>query len=295
VGVIFSGRTLYRTSNRMFGGWGSLADPARGLMDAFVECGYSVDVLPDWKLDEMGSAWPLIVLPDWADVGPAVQASLARLAENGASVLIAGAANAALFVQELGVNLVGDARVQEAYVDGRDEMGTVNGLWQDVEPVSCQLIEKRYPAMDATRDGVPAATIRKVGKGQMIGVYGPLGTVFAEAHAPEVRRFLERLAARLFKPKFRLEAPPVIEAALRTKEGRTYLHLANATAMQVAADYAVADYIPACGPVRVVFPKRPKSVTLLPENRPLPVEAAHGEWAVTLPSIATHQALALDV
>ena len=295
VGVIFSGRTLYRTSNRLFGGWGALADPARGFIDAFVESGYSVDVLPDWKLDETAAAWPLIVLPDWADAGPAVQASLVRLAENGAGVLIAGAVNAALFVQELGVTLNGDPRRQEAYIDGRDEMGTVNGLWQDVEPVSCEVIENRYPAMNPTRDGVPAATLRKVGKGRMIGLYGPLGQVFAEAHAPEVRRFLGRLAAGLFQPKFRLEAPPVIEAALRSRGGRTYLHLINSSAMQVAPGYAVTDYIPPCGPVRVLFPARPKLVTLLPENRRLPVEAVRGEWAVTLPSIAIHHALGLEM
>ncbi|MEN6609146.1 MAG: hypothetical protein ABFD60_17995, partial [Bryobacteraceae bacterium] len=45
VGVLFSKNTLYSKTNRMFGGWGASTDPAQGMMDALVECHYSVDVI----------------------------------------------------------------------------------------------------------------------------------------------------------------------------------------------------------------------------------------------------------
>ncbi len=46
----------------MFGGWGPAVDPARGLIDALLAAGYSVDVLPDWKVDE-ARRYPVVVVP----------------------------------------------------------------------------------------------------------------------------------------------------------------------------------------------------------------------------------------
>lgn len=295
IGVVFSKNTLYRTANKMFGSWGTASDPARGFIDSLVECGYSVDVIPDWKLDELAASYPLIVLPGWSDIGADVMKSLVRYVEAGGNLLVAGAVNAALFATVLRISLNGEPRQQEAYLAGDDVMGTVTGLWQDIEPSGAKVIERRYPTMDPTRNGVPAATVAALGKGKIAGVYGPVGLVFVATHAPEVRKFIGRLASQLFEPLFRLEGPPVLEAALRRKAGRTYLHLCNSTAMQVAADYAVTDYIPAAGPVRVMFRTKPRGARLLPEGKVLEVQARGANWVVTVPEVPIHSAIALDL
>ncbi|MEO8661667.1 MAG: hypothetical protein ABI693_24570 [Bryobacteraceae bacterium] len=295
VGVIFSGRTLYRTSNRMFGGWGSQVNAARGMVDALVECGYSVDVIPDWKLEEVMARYPLLVLPEWSDVGPEVKASLVTYVTGGGRLLLAGAANVTLWAAELGLALRGEPHQQMAHLTGVETMGTANGMWQDVEAKGATVLEWRYPAMDTRREGLAAATLSVLGKGEVVAVAGPLGAVFAVTHAPAIRQFVGRLARRVFRPAFRLEAPPVLEAALRRKGGKTYLHLCNAQAMQVASEYAATDYIPAAGPVRVLFRERPRRAVLVPEGRALQVERRGEEWALTVASIAIHSAIAVDL
>ncbi|MCU0245155.1 MAG: hypothetical protein MUC42_01190, partial [Bryobacter sp.] len=68
IGVVYSRHSLYRTSNKLFGGWGRIDDGARGLVDALIDAGFSVDVIPDWKLAEEGAGYPLLVVPDWPDL-----------------------------------------------------------------------------------------------------------------------------------------------------------------------------------------------------------------------------------
>ncbi|MDX2149393.1 MAG: alpha-amylase family protein [Bryobacteraceae bacterium] len=287
VGVLFSKRTLYRTTKKMFGGWGAAVNPARGFIDALVESGYSVDVIPDWKLSEIAEGYPLIVVPEWADIGEETRDALVHYVRQGGSTLVAGAANAGLFASLAGVTLRGAPAQANAFIAGEESFGNVTGIWQDIE---AEALEQRYPTFDA-RDGAVAATLSTVGKGRLLLVPGPLGTAFAATHAPEVRRFVARLAARLFTPAYRIQGPPVLESALRRKNGKTLLHLANASAMQVAGDYSTSDYVPPVGPVTVTFAKPPKRAMLLPENRELPVTPG---GSVTIPSIDIHAVLSLD-
>ncbi|HBY58997.1 MAG TPA: hypothetical protein DEH78_04200 [Solibacterales bacterium] len=287
VGVLFSKRTLYRTAKRLFGGWGAAVSPARGFIDALVECGYSVDVIPDWKFAEVGPRYPLVVVPEWADIGEDMRDAVLACLRAGAGVIAAGAANAAMFATAAGCALRGAPAQTNAFVPGDESFGNVSGIWQDVDAPAEAVIERRYPTFDAARDGSAAA----VRSGRLILVPGAIGAAFAATHAPEVRRFVGRLARQLFRPAYEIEAPPVVESALRRKDGRTYLHLLNASGMQVAGDYSTSDYIPPVGPVSVRFTQRPGRVVLLPHDRELVIDAERG---VTVPRIDVHAVLAIE-
>src|SRR5208283_3942408 len=163
IGLVFSSNSLYDYTpparpgaaapleGKLFGGWGDMVNPARGLLDALVECHYSVDVLPDWKLSRVASQYPLLAVPDWLNIGADVKNTLAAYAEKGGNLLLVGAASAALFSRELGVRLR-DASIQPAFVTGEETFGNVRGLWQDVDPGAAEAIESRYPVFDATRE-----------------------------------------------------------------------------------------------------------------------------------------------
>ncbi len=297
IGVLFSGHSLYRTVNKMFGGWGSATNPARGFVDALVECHYSVDVLPDWKLDEVIKAYRLMVVPEWKDIGDAATATLLQYVRDGGKLLVAGAENAKRFAPELGVTLTGNPSDQPSWVAGKEVLGNVRGVWQKVEVQTATVLEQRYPAMDTTRDGTPAATHSRVGKGEIVMVYGPLGSIFAQTHAPEVREFVRRLVKPVFQPRFEIEGPPVVEASLRRKNGRHYLHLNNFAGMQVAGDYSATDFIPPVGPLRVIlrFDRQPQNVTLEPGGRRLTVQRSESGWAIFVPKLEIHSAIAFTV
>jgi hypothetical protein len=280
IGVVFSTNTLYTAGNKMFGGWGNLIDPARGMVDALVESGYPADVIPEWRLDELAARYPLIVLPDWAQVGLTVKKTLAAYVRAGGNLLLAGSENAALFSPELAVRMRGAAVQQTVFVPGGEVFANLSGVWQDAEPITAQAVEQRFPTYDSTRDGKCAASVNALGKGKIAAIYGPFGSVYAATHAPGARVFLRKVVGRLFRPQVEIAAPPGIEIALRRKDGKLGLHLLNATAMPVANDYGVPDFIPAIGPVeiRLHTPKAPAKVTLEPGGQPLTGRYANGVW-----------------
>jgi hypothetical protein len=269
IGVLFSKHSLYTTRDKLFGGWGGGVDPARGLIDALLECHYSVDVIPEWRLEEVASRFPAIAVPDWPDIGLHFKPALTRYVRSGGSLLLVGAENATLFSGELPVRFLDRASEQPAFVPGAEVFGNMTGVWQDIEPVGAQAIGQRFPTFDSTRDGKCAATLSPLGSGKIAAIYGPFGKIFAATHAAPTRQFLRNVVQRFFTPLVRLSAPPSIEVALRKKENRFILHLINCSAMQVAADYAVNDFVPPVGPleIRARLASRPSRVTLEPGGR----------------------------
>src|ERR1700722_1682090 len=249
---------------------GRMMDPPRGLLDALLECHYSVDVVPDWKLSEVASQYPLLAVPAWLNIGADVKNALAGYAGNGGNLLLVGAANAALFSKELGVRLR-DASLQPAFITGEETFGNARGLWQDVDPGAAEAIESRYPVFDASRDAQCAATLSKFGSGRIAAIYGPLGSVFAVSHAAPVRQFIRRVVDRVFTPMAQVDAASQVETVLRRKDGKLLLPLINCSGsgMEAATAYATEDVVPAAGPVRIALrtPKRPARVTLEPGAR----------------------------
>lgn len=291
IGVVFSRETLYATSNKLFGGWGRLQDPARGWIDALLAGQWSVDVLPDWKLARIAERYPLIVLPDWDAPGEAVKRTLLAYAENGGVAIVAGAQNAALFAGEAGIRLSGEAGQQPAFLAGSEVLGNASGVWQDVEPAGAQVIERRWDVMDTRSGGKPAALAIRRGKGEVVVIPGPLGAVAAATHAPAVRDFIHRVVRPRFAPMVEVEAAPTVEVSLRRKDGRLVVHLLNTTAMQVAGDYSAVDFIPPLSGIRVTFSKAPRSVRLEPGGRALKISGR----AVEVPRLDIHSALAVEI
>lgn len=294
IGVVFSTASLYTTANKMFGGWGAHTNPARGMVDALVAAHYSVDVIPEWKLGDVAARYKLIVLPDWPNPGSAVKEALTRYVREGGALLLAGAGNASLFAAELPVRFKREASQQQAFVPGTEVFGNVSGVWCDVDPGAATVIERRFPTYDSTRDGVPAATVSTLGKGRIAAIYGPIGVVYAATHAAPTREFIRKAVDAVYTPDLRLEAPPVIEAALRRKDGATLLHLFNSAQMQVAADYAVVDYIPPVGPVSVSLrlDRKPARVTVEPGGQMLKGNWTDGVWTGVLDRVPIHAVVA---
>jgi hypothetical protein len=290
IGVLFSGTSVYATANRLFGSWGSVVDPARGMLDALVDNGYSVDVIPDWKFEEMAPKYPLLVVPEWPAIGPRIQAAIAARVKGGGKTIVVGAENAALFEELLGVRRVDKPGDQPSYVLGEKIFGQAKGVWQSVEAAGAEVIEYRYPTWDTTRDAKIAATLR----GPVVGIYGALGAMYVASHTAALRQFAGRVVKRLFQPAVTVEGAKAIEVALRKKDGLTLIHLVNCAGMQVAAEYMSGDYIPPTGPLTVSLrlAAKPRAVTLYPEKRPLQGTYANGVWRGTVPRLEIHAIVA---
>jgi len=290
IGVLFSGNSLYATGNKLFGGWGERVNPARGAVDALVENQLCVDVIPDWRLAEVAGDYALLVVPEWAEIGDEAHDALRQYAHDGGRLLLLGAENAAHFAKELQVSFPRPAGRVAAYIPGREVFADVSGFWQDVETEGAHVVEDRFPTYDATRDSFTAATMTSFGDGQIAAIYGPLGAIYAQTHAPETRNVFGRIVRQIYTPRAEVTGPPTIEVVRRRKNGREVLHLLNASGMQVASDYGAIDYIPPAGPLEVALtlPHHPESVTLEPDGERLEGGLRDGIWRCRIPSVAIH-------
>lgn len=288
IGVIFSGHSLYRTANKLFGGWGRASDPARGMVDALLTCQWSVDVIPDWKLAKAARTYPFLVLPDWADPGQETDNSLLDFVRNGGRLLIAGAANAERWSRHVGYKTVARAAEQQTFVVDSEVFGNAKGLWLDLDPGTTELLASRYPALDTRGGGKPAAVGARVGSGEVVVVPGPLGNLYSATHAPALRDFIKRLVAPGFQPLVEVSGPPTVEVVLRRQRGELVVHLLNSTAMQVAGDYAAIDYVPVVGPISLRFTRaeptygriEPGGQDLKPDGRVVRIDRLHLHTAI---------------
>ncbi|MCU0226216.1 MAG: hypothetical protein MUF01_01135 [Bryobacterales bacterium] len=294
VALLYSGHHLYRTSNRLFGGWGDRDLCAKGWLDALLENHYSVDVLPDWKLKEEGERFPLLVVPEWAEIGAEAAAQIRALAAKGVRLLIAGAANARHFAALAGVGLEGEAGDSgPCYVRGGEGIAAARGLWQGVEALTgTTIVDYRFPRFDTSKDGAVAATVRDLtGGGRVALVPGAVGEAFGATHAPALRQFLGGLVARVFRPQVELDAPPTVELALRRRQDALQVHLLNTTGMQVASRYAAIDYVPTIPHLRVRLrtARRPSRVMLQPGAGNLPCTYTDGVAQVQVQGLHLYQ------
>ena len=129
VGILFSGRTLYRTAGHVFGGWGSAANPAMGAIEMLLGCGYSVDLIPDWQVSETAAKYPSIVLADWKDAGGEVAGALMGYVARGGRLLICGAENTQLFATLLGMQIAGDPAHRDYLIADANGFAEIAGNW----------------------------------------------------------------------------------------------------------------------------------------------------------------------
>jgi hypothetical protein len=266
------------------------------MLDALVENHIPVDVIPEWKLDEVGADYPLLVVPDWKGLDPSAAGTLVRLAAAGARLLVIGAENCAFFEEPLGVRRNGAPKHQEAFLPGREVFGNVSGEWQLVTLNGAQPAGFFYPTFDSSRDEQIAATLRPLGKGLIAGFYGPLGEVFARTHAAAVREVLGDLVRRVFEPAVTLDGPPTVELVLRKKDSHMLVHLLNATAMQVASEYATTDFVPTAGPMKLTLrlARQPRRVSLEPDGAVLNGVFENGVWTGLVPKLEVYSTVVFE-
>jgi len=295
-GVLLSTHTLYKSTNKILGDFGHELNGIRGLIDVLADNQYSVDVVPEWRLEELAAAYPLLVVPEWKNIGDKVRDVLLAYARNGGRLLLTGAYPAATFAEALGVKLNGAPSEQAAFVTGDELFGNLHGQWQNVDAGTAKVIESRYPTFDATRDAQCAATLTEYGKGKIAAIYGPLGVCYKASHNAATRQFVKRVVSHLFEPMLEVTGTNTVEVVLRRKNERLLVHLLNTAGLTASMDFQNPGTVPAIGPLKltVKLPMAPKKVTVEPGGRPITGNWIKGVWQGTVPKLGIHEIVAFE-
>ncbi len=291
VAVLFSSYALYARSGKMFGGWGSAVNAVRGVIDALLAAHYSVDILPDWRLQD-ASAYPLIVVPDWPDIGADARRSLTEYARSGGSLVVIGAGQASF------AGRPGEVRSEESWIVGATAFASMRGAWAELDPSAGEVIERRFSSVDSRGEGTSAAVLVQTGAGKIAVIGGPLGGSYAVHHAPALHEFLQRVVARVFTPIVNVAGPATVEIALRKKsDSHWILHLSNMTGAQAGAEYAVVEWVPSVGPLEVTLrlPRRPARVRWEPDGRDLKGSWEGASFRTIVDRLEVHGAVSIEM
>jgi hypothetical protein len=298
VGVLFSGRTLYHTTGRVFGGWDWAETPAAGALDLLLSCGYSVDVIPDWQLAECAVQYPLLFVPDWKDIGDEAASALMSYVAGGGKLLVCGAENVRLLSAPLQLRLAGETQDRLYFVADDGGFAEIAGSWIPIDAAQSDVIAHTYPKPDTRKEAAPLAIRVVHGKGTVVVCPGPIASAYGNGSTPIIRSVVREILEPLHSPMVRMDGDdPALEVVLRKKDGQLLIHLVNSAGAPDTAEYRHSGIIPSTGPVRlrIRLSRAPSKVWAEPDRSLLTGEYKAGEWTGVLPELHVHRFLRLEV
>ncbi len=284
----------YRRQNGLFP-----RDHARieGVLQALLEKQHSVEVLAEHRLGPRLGEYPLVVVPEWEYLPPPLQAKLKTYVAGGGNLLLIGPESAALFADELGARLAkGEAREGELSLSQEGGSATIRGAWQGATlGADAEAIGMLRPAGRSEPESLPAASVRRVGKGQIAATYFTLGREYRDAPNPAIRKFLDGIVRRLFpEPLAVVTGSEEVDVCAMRNHGQLMIHLVNTSGPHQRRP--IQDSIPLLGPLtlEVRAPMAPSAVTLKPSGQKLEFTYEGGRIHVTTPPIAIHEAVVIE-
>ncbi|HQL94552.1 MAG TPA: alpha-L-fucosidase [Candidatus Hydrogenedentes bacterium] len=298
--AILHSETAYYLHNDPLFNFAQANRAMEGALHAVLENGLSADILNEDTLLKRLSEYPVVIIPEAVEVSDAVRQALPGYVENGGRLLLTGAQVAEQYGALAGVEKRGEPE-EGGWLPVGGEAVNVAGGYQavtlkDAEAVAFMLNE-REPALNARAD-FPAATRRRVGRGTVVAVHGPVFRCYYESHYPALRRFIGDMVAALNPaPMARVDGPWWIEMAARKKDGRTLIQLVNrSVGGYLSPSRHMAESVPDTGPftVTVPLPEKPAGVFLAPEDKGLEWSWDGGLLTAKVGGLGIHNVLVIE-
>ncbi len=303
LGLIYSGKAFYRTNRKLFAAWGGELVPLRGVLQSLLESQNVVDIVMEHQLEGRMDEYPLLVYPEWDSIEPEFRDKLVEYVRRGGNLLVIGPSATGLFRDELGVDFVGEP---EDLVNGlffQDRMAGIKSRFQEVNlkegTEGTGTVFNRNPETvnDPVGEGFPAASIRQLGGGKIAGIYLDLGERYVNSRTEVSRDFLADVVRRLVPdPVVSVRGSHFVDVTLNRVNGKLALNLVNTGGPHADEKVNVFDEIPAVGPLTIEIrtPRKPDSLTLVPEGGSLPFRYSDGVVHALLPRLEIHQIILVD-
>jgi hypothetical protein len=298
IGLIYCGSAFYKQNRKLFSAWGGELNPLKGILQALLESQNVVDVVMEHHLTDRMGDYPVLIYPEWDSIELEFKAKLTTYVEQGGNLIIVSPASAALFAEELGVTLAGEAseKVNGVYYNGW--IGGIKSVSQEVRlGPDAQAFGKIYSDNDTTGDFRTAASIRHLGKGKIAGVYFEMGNSYTKKSTTVVRDFLDGLVRELYpEPAVQVSGSHNVDVTLNRIDGKLAVNLVNTAGAHQDERVNVFDDIPAVGPlqVQIKFPEKPKNVLLQPGGRGVEYRYEDGVIKLDIDRLEIHDIIVVN-
>jgi len=294
IALLFSTAGHYRRINGLFSRDNTRVD---GALRALLEGQQSVEVLGEHHLAGRLKDYPLIVVPEWDYLEPSFIAELTAYVKAGGNLLLIGPTTAALFAKELGATLEGEPQaVGPVHLEYAGEMVSSKGVRQAVKlGTGATAFGKLHAAADPASPAQPAASIAKLGQGQIAATYFTLGQAYRTTPTDQTRRFLNDLVRQLFPaPLVEVSGSHDVDVCVARNHGKLLVNLVNTAGPH--RTQPILEAIPPVGPltvsIRLAAP--PAKVRLEPAGQTLAVEYRDGRAKVSVPQVTIHEIVVVE-
>ncbi|HMO26309.1 MAG TPA: hypothetical protein PKB10_08565, partial [Tepidisphaeraceae bacterium] len=291
VALLLDRDSHFNRCSRMYAPWSGELASLEGTLHALLDAGHDVSIRATHQLrDVTPDQWPLVVVPEYADMPKPFVDELKRYVREGGKLIVLGADAASLFLDELGVEVDGDAAVMDAVIHPAKPFSgavtqvsraRISGSWLPVRIKTGRRGVKVIATRTTTqcREGSPeriAGTLARCGKGRIAAIYGPAGTSHMRTHTPMLSEFLGKLADVMYRPLVALQVAPHARVNLHVREDgeRAVVHLVNQTGSATASNADTERYhfypaVPPTGEIRLTLQmsRRPRAARLEPAGK----------------------------
>ena len=298
VALVYAGSAYYRMNPRLFAPYGGELVPMRGLLQNLLDAQHSVEISMEHHLRGRMAEYPLVVYPEWPSVDPSFRRGLLDYVRGGGRLLVVGARTGRLFEDVAGVSIEGEVFKGTRWLEHGGQLAALKSQFQRVSAgPGVETAGRIHAIHDFTGDASPAATITRVGRGQIAIAWLDLGERYLNGRTLEAKAFVADLATRLFPaPIARVSGSHHVDVCVMRVAGRLHVHLVNTAGPHEDADVYAFDEIPAVGPLEIALstPTRPARIVRQPSGDVLPFTMREGRAVVAVPQLAIHDVLVVE-
>ena len=273
-------------------------DVKMGTLGALLDAQYCVEVLGEHHMLGRMKRWPLIVLNEIEGMDKEFRRQLLEYVRRGGNLLLVGPGTAKRFSAELGIAWAGPEVERTCWIEAG---GALGALKTPVRPVRlrrgtkvCGLV---HASNDVSSPGEPVATVRRLGRGRIAGIYLNFGEPYKRATSFAARDFLASIVHGLFpRPLVEVRGSHTVDVSLARLRGQLTVNLVNTAGPHCQDSMLTWDEIPALGAleVRIRLPKRPRRIVLAPGRKPLHFTYARGVATCVVPRLDIHAVLLVE-
>lgn len=288
--LLFATEAYYAKLPKPFECWKGEQTFIKGILNALLQGGRSVDIIYQYQIETEGKDYPLLIIPEWSGISDTLREQLLHYTTRGGKLLLMGVGPLQTFADALGLcNIRIHPKEVADVVFGEDRFTNQGDLATFDTP---EELETTHLLL--RRDGAtaPAALYRPYGSGAIAVVCFDFGHAYAHGRTCTARDFLRSIADRLHRPAVRVTGSHQVDVVLRQKNGAPFLHLINTSGPHDHPENFVFDEITPLGPLNIEWdlPQRPSCLVAEPAAVEVDFTYENGVLRFTLPSLEIHTA-----
>jgi len=289
IGILYSGYAYKKGLTRVYPSWDPSMAPMIGLNTVLLDGQHCTEILMEHHLEERGSDYPLIAIPEWQVLGDGVKELLLEYTESGGSLLLIGAGPVSYFAKELGIGSV-DVTNKNIYIENNDRLFNLKGEMVVMEASPDAIYASPFYALNdlrwPTRNS--SVVVQQYGRGKIAMINFNLGKLYMTGSNHVMRDYLSNIVGQLFDDQaVEVTGSHLVHVTLNRKGGALLVNLINVAGSHANDKSLGLDEIPPVGPLEIAvrYDNKPGEIWLQPGHIKLNYTYQNGVIHLVLPVV----------